>query len=383
MVDTAHVRMITEGAETALASATTTDLKTVTGRNISITGTTTITGLGTADAGLRKCIRFAGILTLTHNAASLIIPGGANITTAAGDRCEAVSLGSGNWLVFNYVRANGLPLAVLFSTANTWIAAQDFSADVLPTVTETTDLGSASREWDNVYSQNAVTVSDERRKIDLGVIDGDQALAFIMALEPRLFRFRDTIVPATEDSPEKIIKHRRPHSGFFAQQVKAAMDEVGIEDCGVYAYNPENDTHELRLFEMIAWQTAAIKHLAERQSTPAPSPVAGTPAAPEQASPVPPVSITGVAIVEEGIPDDLDLRWPEGLPPLEERLVDPALASLMSPGETVSGARRRLWPLLNAELSRLRNEEALIGKTIPRRAEVEYLIGVLARMGEV
>ncbi|MGL4557592.1 MAG: hypothetical protein ACRCV5_08825, partial [Afipia sp.] len=33
--------------------------------------------------------------------------GGSNITTAAGDTCEAESLGSGNWRVFNYQRANG------------------------------------------------------------------------------------------------------------------------------------------------------------------------------------------------------------------------------------------------------------------------------------
>jgi hypothetical protein len=47
-------------------------------------------------------------LTLTHNATSLILPGNANITTAANDRYEARSLGSGNWIVTKYQYASGL-----------------------------------------------------------------------------------------------------------------------------------------------------------------------------------------------------------------------------------------------------------------------------------
>ncbi len=99
------------GAETAVASATTTDLGAVTSNKVSITGTTTITGFGTVAAGVQKWGRFTGALTLTHNATSLILPGAANITTAAGDSFHAVSLGSGNWAVYHYQRANGGPIA--------------------------------------------------------------------------------------------------------------------------------------------------------------------------------------------------------------------------------------------------------------------------------
>jgi hypothetical protein len=87
-----------------LASATTTDLSTV-GANVRITGTTTITGFGTAPSGVTRKLRFAAALTLTHNATSLILPGAANITTAAGDTAEAISLGSGNWVLVNFTRA--------------------------------------------------------------------------------------------------------------------------------------------------------------------------------------------------------------------------------------------------------------------------------------
>ena len=87
-----------------VASAATTNLS-ATSSNVRITGTTTITSFGTADSGLMRNLRFAAALTLTHNASSLILPGGANITTAAGDTAVAMSLGSGNWLVFNFTRA--------------------------------------------------------------------------------------------------------------------------------------------------------------------------------------------------------------------------------------------------------------------------------------
>jgi hypothetical protein len=87
-----------------LASATTTDLSTV-GANVRITGTTTITGFGTAASGITRKLRFAAALTLTHNATSLILPGAANITTAAGDTAEAISLGSGNWVLVDFTRA--------------------------------------------------------------------------------------------------------------------------------------------------------------------------------------------------------------------------------------------------------------------------------------
>lgn len=95
----------TKGAD--IASATTTDLSTATGDFVDITGTTTITGLGTLAAGIERTVRFTGALTLTHNATSLILPGAANITTAADDRAIFRSLGSGNWLCVSYNKASG------------------------------------------------------------------------------------------------------------------------------------------------------------------------------------------------------------------------------------------------------------------------------------
>ena len=90
-----------------VASATTTDIGAATGNFVDVTGTTTITGLGTITAGVTRNVRFTGALTLTHNATSLILPGAANITTASNDRATFISLGSGNWICTSYTKATG------------------------------------------------------------------------------------------------------------------------------------------------------------------------------------------------------------------------------------------------------------------------------------
>lgn len=68
----------------SIASASTINLNTATGNRVHVTGTTTITVV-TLTRGPRTLI-FDGALTLTHNATTNNLPGGANIITAAGDR---------------------------------------------------------------------------------------------------------------------------------------------------------------------------------------------------------------------------------------------------------------------------------------------------------
>lgn len=107
-VDATNGRAIFEGSQgTDIASASSIDIGAATGDLVHITGTTTITALGTADAGVERTLVFDGILTLTHNATSLILLGGANITTAAGDVVRMRSEGSGNWRQVGGWRANG------------------------------------------------------------------------------------------------------------------------------------------------------------------------------------------------------------------------------------------------------------------------------------
>lgn len=94
--------------EISVASAATCDIggTAVQGAKVVISGTTTITLLGTGTNKFRL-VRFSGILTLTHNATSLILPGGVNITTAAGDTAIFLSDSTGNWRCWAYQPAAG------------------------------------------------------------------------------------------------------------------------------------------------------------------------------------------------------------------------------------------------------------------------------------
>lgn len=85
-----------------IASAATTDIGAQPEAYLTVSGTTTITAFGTVRTGTVRYLRFSDALTLTHNATSLILPGAANITTAAGDTAIFVSEGSGNWRCLNY-----------------------------------------------------------------------------------------------------------------------------------------------------------------------------------------------------------------------------------------------------------------------------------------
>jgi hypothetical protein len=100
-----------------IASSSSIDLGAATGDYVDVTGTTTISALGTVAAGIERTVRFTGALTLTHNATSLILPGEANITTAAGDVAVFRSLGSGNWRCISYQPASAAAIPAGASAA--------------------------------------------------------------------------------------------------------------------------------------------------------------------------------------------------------------------------------------------------------------------------
>lgn len=115
-----------------IASASTTDIGAATGQYVKVTGTTTITALGTVAAGTMRWVEFTGALTLTHNGTSLKLPTSANITTAAGDTACFVSLGSGNWKCLHYVRLDGTALSAPPTTVGKhklWIPAAAMRPD--------------------------------------------------------------------------------------------------------------------------------------------------------------------------------------------------------------------------------------------------------------
>jgi hypothetical protein len=108
-VNTSTHRKLSPAAETTIASSTTTDVLGSTSEYITISGTATITSLGTGALQFKFC-RASGAFTLTHNATSLILPTGANITAASGDTFIVASDSSSNARVFGYQKQSGQAL---------------------------------------------------------------------------------------------------------------------------------------------------------------------------------------------------------------------------------------------------------------------------------
>lgn len=112
----------------SIASAGTTSIGAATGNYVHITGTTTITSFGTApQAGTTRWITFDGALTLTHNATSLIIPGGANIATTAGATAIVVAETTSNWRVLAYQGASFSSLVLLATVSPNNSAGETFT----------------------------------------------------------------------------------------------------------------------------------------------------------------------------------------------------------------------------------------------------------------
>lgn len=108
-VDRATGGLDLTAAEASVPIAATVDLGGLGCLRVALTGSGTVTSFGTGPNRVRL-LRFTGAATLTHNAASLVLPGGASLVTAAGDTALAVSDASGNWRVVDYARASGKPV---------------------------------------------------------------------------------------------------------------------------------------------------------------------------------------------------------------------------------------------------------------------------------
>lgn len=134
------------GPQDTITAATTTDLGSVASNNILVQGTTTINSFGTS-ASLANpvyLLQFANITTLTYNATSMILPGAANLTTAANDSALVEFINAaGYWRMIAYFSsASGGALGTaatknigtsganvpLLSGNNTWGGIQKFGA---------------------------------------------------------------------------------------------------------------------------------------------------------------------------------------------------------------------------------------------------------------
>ena len=77
------------------------------GNYFDVTGTVTITSFNTTGGpGTQIKLHFIAACLLTHSA-DLKLPGGANITTAAGDVAEFIEFATGDYICSSYTKANG------------------------------------------------------------------------------------------------------------------------------------------------------------------------------------------------------------------------------------------------------------------------------------
>lgn len=103
--------------------------------------------------------------------------------------------------------------------------------------------------YSTVYNSSggAVFVSDKRKKKSIKKLIAEKAKAFIMALKPSEFKFKDGT-------------SNRKHHGFIAQEVSKAM----YEDWGLYVEDTETDFIGLRYDEIIADLVAVVQDQEKR-----------------------------------------------------------------------------------------------------------------------
>ena len=81
------------------------------GNYFDVTGTTGITAVSAKPQGTVIRLQFDGIVTLTHNATDLVLPGAANVTTAPSDEFTFREYASGDWRCTGYSLASGEAIA--------------------------------------------------------------------------------------------------------------------------------------------------------------------------------------------------------------------------------------------------------------------------------
>lgn len=171
-----------------------------------------------------------------------------------------------------------------FQTDNT-PRARIGSTGLYPSTDNSIPIGKSSRRWSVIWSATGtISTSDERDKNIEAAFSGSDALTMLDEIEPQLYKWKvghveTTIVPdgteeleieegKTETVPKTKevyteIPGERLHAGFIAQNVKAAMDQVGI-DFGAWGLDNKDDPNSsqfIRSDQLVAVLWAAVREL--------------------------------------------------------------------------------------------------------------------------
>ena len=133
-----QIEQIGKGADIASATALTLGSD---GKSFDVTGTTTITSIDTVKIGFHVTLQFDDALILTHHATNLILPGAANITTAAGDIAVFWEYATGDWQCVSYTKADGTATIINKTLASGLLYNGSGDDGAGPSTTTTLDSG--------------------------------------------------------------------------------------------------------------------------------------------------------------------------------------------------------------------------------------------------
>jgi len=140
-----------KGGDIASASPTVIDTD---GDYFDVTGTTSFAAF-TVAADRQFTLQFDGVLTMTHHATNIDLPGAANITTAAGDVAIFQSTAANQVQCICYTRASGEPIV---GAATATLGFFEHTHTISSNLTITTDYNALSAGPITVASGYSVTV---------------------------------------------------------------------------------------------------------------------------------------------------------------------------------------------------------------------------------
>ena len=140
-----------KGGDIASASPTVIDTD---GDYFSVTGTTNFSAM-TVAADRHFFLEFAGVLTITHGAGTIDLPGGANITTAASDVGEFYSTAANVVTCVNYTKADGTAV----------VAAAGGKVLQVVNATHSTQVASTSDTYEDTGLTASITTADSGNKV--------------------------------------------------------------------------------------------------------------------------------------------------------------------------------------------------------------------------
>lgn len=174
--------------------------------------------------------------------------------------------------------ANGMYLqaaGVVGLSANSTAAYKYGSNAFLAQNNNTRDLGeTATGNWRNIFSQNAVTVASDRRN-KTEVRTSELGLEFVLSLRPVSYRqiVGSNSVEVLDDEKRTHVvtpvPGRRRHYGFIAQEVQESLVERGMDGASFAGWNLSDPTdlqsqQSLRYEQFIAPLVKAVQEQAEQ-----------------------------------------------------------------------------------------------------------------------